>query len=158
MTNTRNGISLDQCRIASPCDVGWVNMKGDDRVRFCDRCGMNVYNLSALTRKDAEDLIRSKEGRMCVSIFRRTDGTILTADCPVGARLGRRMSLALTSFLAATIGLLLSTAGYLGVPSIVVVRLRDLEPFNRINRWLTPPTKGTTSINLGSRSDGVLVP
>jgi hypothetical protein len=61
-------------------------MHGDDRVRFCDYCQLNVYNISALSRSEAESLIASTEGRLCARLFRRVDGTVLTKDCPVGLR------------------------------------------------------------------------
>jgi hypothetical protein len=54
---------------------------------------MNVYNLSNMTKKDAEALILSTEGRLCVRYYHRADGTILTDNCPVGLRaLKRRVS------------------------------------------------------------------
>ncbi len=61
-------------------------MTGDDRVRHCQECKLNVYNLSEMTRKDAESLIARSEGRLCVRFYRRADGTILTRDCPRGLR------------------------------------------------------------------------
>lgn len=82
---------LDQIKIASPCQASWHEMQGDEHVRFCSECRRNVYNLSALNRQDAEDLIKDHEGELCVRFYRRADGTLLTADCPVGvcAALGR---------------------------------------------------------------------
>lgn len=77
---------LDDIRVASPCHERWDAMTGDEQARFCGSCKKNVYNLSAMTREAAEALVRSKEGDLCVRYFRRTDGTILTADCPVGVR------------------------------------------------------------------------
>jgi hypothetical protein len=61
-------------------------MIGSDRVRFCGRCNLNVYNLSAMTRNQAESLIAANEGRLCVRFYRRRDGSIITQDCPVGLR------------------------------------------------------------------------
>jgi hypothetical protein len=61
-------------------------MTGDIRVRFCDHCRLNVYNISELSRSEAENLITSSQGRLCTRLFRRADGTILTKDCPVGLR------------------------------------------------------------------------
>ena len=60
-------------------------MTGDDRVRFCAQCQKHVYNLSEMTAEAASDLIRAKEGQLCVRFYQREDGTVLTADCPVGA-------------------------------------------------------------------------
>src|SRR3982751_5984456 len=84
---------LDDVRVAAPCNAGWDNMVGTERVRFCGQCNLNVYNLSAMTKRDAEHLIAETEGRLCVRYYRRTDGTILTKNCPLGLRaLKRRLS------------------------------------------------------------------
>ena len=82
--------NIDRVRIATPCSISWEQMTGDNRVRFCDHCQLNVYNLSALSRVEAEKLIASTEGRLCARLFRRVDGTVLTEDCPVGLRVLRR--------------------------------------------------------------------
>jgi hypothetical protein len=76
---------LDQIRVASPCNADWDTMKGDHQVRFCGQCQKNVYNLSGMARAHAERLVQETEGRLCVRFYRRADGTLLTADCPVGA-------------------------------------------------------------------------
>lgn len=83
--------SLDDLRVAAPCDADWDGMKpvaADDgaRARFCGSCEKNVYDLSAMTRSDAMALIERHEGRCCVRFYQRTDGTVLTEDCPVGVR------------------------------------------------------------------------
>ena len=82
---------LDDLRVASPCKAEWSAMTGTDRVRHCGSCAKNVYNLSNLTRGEAEALIAASEGRpTCVRYYQRTDGTILLADCAVGAKRRRR--------------------------------------------------------------------
>jgi hypothetical protein len=75
---------LGNIRVASPCSANWDEMYGSERKRFCAGCKLNVYNLSDMTRQEAENLIVSSEGRLCVRLFRRADGTILTKNCPVG--------------------------------------------------------------------------
>lgn len=75
---------LDSIRIASPCPANWDEMFGGERKRHCGECKLNVYNLSNMTRREAEDLLINSEGRLCVRFFRRADGTILTKNCPVG--------------------------------------------------------------------------
>lgn len=81
---------LDNIRVASPCSAAWSGMTGDERVRHCGDCKKNVYNLSEMTRDEAEALIVEKEGRLCVRYYQRADGTILLKDCVVGARRKRR--------------------------------------------------------------------
>lgn len=84
---------LSHVRVAAPCRADWERMRGNERVRFCDECSMNVYNLSNMTKKDAEALVLSAEGRLCVRYYNRADGTILTKNCPIGLRgLKRRVS------------------------------------------------------------------
>lgn len=84
---------LDHVRIAAPCPADWDRMLGNERVRFCGQCSLNVYNLSGMTRSEAESLIAGTEGRLCLRFYRRRDGSIITKDCPVGLRaIGRRVS------------------------------------------------------------------
>jgi hypothetical protein len=86
---------LDQVRVASPCNASWDDMTGDDRVRFCGKCEKNVFNISAMPREDAEQLLRERVGgELCVRFYQRTDGTVLTEDCPVGVRKKRRRQIA----------------------------------------------------------------
>jgi len=67
---------------ASPCPASWEDMRGNDRVRFCETCKKNVYNFSSLTGEEAFQLLNENEGRLCAKLFRRWDGSILTSDCP----------------------------------------------------------------------------
>ncbi|MEQ1922013.1 MAG: hypothetical protein ABL952_05855 [Pyrinomonadaceae bacterium] len=75
---------LNSIQIASPCSADWNEMYGDDRKRHCGDCKLNVYNLSGMTKDEAEALVMNAEGRLCVRFYRREDGSILTQDCPVG--------------------------------------------------------------------------
>src|SRR5688572_438054 len=87
---------LDSVKVASPCDRDWNEMLGDDRVRYCLGCEKNVFNLSAMNRDEAEQLLQERVGKeLCVRFYQRADGTILTEDCPVGVKRKRRKKLAL---------------------------------------------------------------
>lgn len=90
---------LNNISIASPCSADWNEMVGSERQRYCGECKLNVYNLSGMSRRDAENLILSSEGRLCMRFYRRADGTILTKDCPVGWQaIKRRVSKAAAAF------------------------------------------------------------
>jgi hypothetical protein len=78
--------TLDSLQIASPCDALWDDMQGTPTVRACAQCEKNVYDISLLTRAEATALIQEKEGKLCVRLYRREDGTILTSDCPKGLK------------------------------------------------------------------------
>lgn len=81
---------LSNVKVAAPCSADWDGMIGNERVRFCGQCSRNVFNLSSMTKREAENLIEHTEGRVCIRFYRRTDGTVLTDNCPVGLRAIRR--------------------------------------------------------------------
>jgi len=84
---------IDNIRVASPCTANWEQMQGDDRVRHCDACNLNVYNLAAFTEAEIRALVANRKRRLCVRIYQRQDGTVLTQNCPVGLRaVTRRIS------------------------------------------------------------------
>lgn len=77
---------LDQITVASPCSADWNQMQGDDRSRYCGQCRLHVHDLSAMTTDEALALLRSASDRVCARFHRRSDGRVLTRDCPVGLR------------------------------------------------------------------------
>src|SRR2546423_10740717 len=105
---------LDSISVASPCRADWERMAGDERVRFCSECRLHVYNLSAMTRDEAEALVIEKEGILCAMFYRRTDGTVLTRDCPVGLRAARARFAAGVARIGAAAACLLASAAMLG--------------------------------------------
>ncbi|HTL29613.1 MAG TPA: hypothetical protein VL282_10335, partial [Tepidisphaeraceae bacterium] len=79
---------------------------------------LNVYNLSDMTRDEAEQLVSSREGRLCVRYCQRTDGGVVTRDCKGGLR--KRAVIAATIAASASIAFLaaaLSAAGMSFGPS-----------------------------------------
>lgn len=130
---------LDHIRIASPCPASWAAMAGDERVRFCLQCEKNVYNLSSMTKEAAEALIVEKEGRLCARFYQRADGTILTADCPVGLRAARWAAAKMAGAVAALLGILLPVGSAIGGGrSIWASRLRTVQPFKVVSEWMQP--------------------
>jgi hypothetical protein len=104
---------LENVHVASPCDVSWADMDGDSDVRHCSHCRKHVYNLSMMSRAEAEAVLaaaKASEG-ICVRFYRRADGTVLTDDCPVGARRHRFWR---RTYGIAAAGLLLAALGALG--------------------------------------------
>ena len=90
LASTMADMLLENLRIASPCPADWDKMDGDEQVRFCHLCQKSVYDVSALTRRQAEALLRRNGAGTCTRIYRRQDGTILTQDCPIGLAAIRR--------------------------------------------------------------------
>ena len=72
------GSLMNDFRIASPCPTTWESMAGDERVRFCTRCNLNVYNFAGMTGDEVRELMLRTEGRVCARLYRRADGTLWT--------------------------------------------------------------------------------
>jgi len=51
-------------RIEKPCSKNWDSLTGDDRKRFCEQCGLHVYNLSEMSRSEVSEFM-SIPGRKC---------------------------------------------------------------------------------------------
>jgi hypothetical protein len=114
---------LDYVRVAAPCDANWDSMFGDERVRFCAQCKLNVYNLSDMTKLEAERLIARTDGRLCIRYYMRRDGSILTNNCPVGLRkIKRRLSRVATA-----------------IGSTVISFLAGVGVYGLVNRDSSPP-------------------
>jgi hypothetical protein len=109
---TQTDVSLSNIRIASPCPADWAKMIGDERVRHCSECNLNVYNLSAMTEREVAKLIADHRGqRLCARFYRRADGTVLTHDCPWRLRaMARKASRAAATVLTAIMSVTLAFA------------------------------------------------
>ncbi len=71
-------------KISSPCPMRWENLTGDDRVRYCGRCQLNVYNLAEMGADEIESIFRTTKGRVCGRLYLRGDRTATLRDCPEG--------------------------------------------------------------------------
>ncbi|MBI4748612.1 MAG: carboxypeptidase regulatory-like domain-containing protein [Acidobacteria bacterium] len=64
---------LSQIQVKSPCTEDWNEMVGNDEVRFCSHCSKHVHNLSAMTRREAEELVLRSSGNLCIRYIRRPE-------------------------------------------------------------------------------------
>ena len=79
---------LDRVQIPKPCFADWERMVGTEQIRLCTECNKHVYNLSGMTRGEAEAVIASApRGRLCARLTRDANGTTVTADAPPGIHL-----------------------------------------------------------------------
>jgi hypothetical protein len=107
-------VTLDTLTVASPCSVSWNAMQGNGRVRHCGQCDKQVFNIDAMTRADAEALLAERGEGACVRFYRRFDGTILTADCPVGVRARVKVR----ALWAAAVTVMLGILSFLGLATL----------------------------------------
>ena len=71
-------------KLSYVCPIPWAELRGDERQRFCEKCGHSVTNLSELSA-DARAALLSKIGkeRLCVSFYRRLSGEYVTPEAPL---------------------------------------------------------------------------
>jgi hypothetical protein len=84
---------LNNITIPAPCTADWDSMIGNDQVRFCEHCSLDVHNLSLLTRNQAQQLVTRSKGRLCIRYHHDSTGRQITL--PVAQklhRIGRRVS------------------------------------------------------------------
>lgn len=92
---------LDLIQSPSPCSKNWDEMLGDELVRFCGGCEKNVYNLSAMTAREAHEFAAKNAGKVCIRYVREADGRVRTADAPLYKISGRAARLTAGVFGAA---------------------------------------------------------
>ncbi len=78
--------TIDDFAIDVPCPIPWSSMKGNNNVRYCKVCDLNVHNLSSMTENEVNAFLESNSDGVCVNLFRRPDGTIVTDRCPPALR------------------------------------------------------------------------
>ena len=92
-------IPLEQIEIPKPCPASWNKMRGTNVSRFCEHCQKHVYDLSAMPRSRAEQLVCQSAGDLCVRMKRAADGQVMTLDYRPSAT-ERRWSWKVWTFLA----------------------------------------------------------
>jgi hypothetical protein len=77
---------IDKFKTSGTCGMKWESMQGADRVRFCEKCQLRVYNFDGMDRAEAEEILLKHENKANATLYKRRDGTFLTSGCPVAAR------------------------------------------------------------------------
>ena len=92
--------------IKTPCTADWDSMIGDDRIRFCEHCNLNVNDLSQLTPKRVRRLVTKSKGRLCIRYQKRRDGSPIIKAVPAKLHtIGRRASRIAAGAFTATLSL-----------------------------------------------------
>lgn len=93
--------------VSSPCPKKWSQLVGNDRVRYCGDCKLNVYNLAVMKPAEIGALVRRTSGRLCGQLYVRGDRKATLRDCPTGRAgvLRRRIRKVASAFLVLAFGL-----------------------------------------------------
>ena len=66
------------------CPIRWDELQGDERERFCARCGHRVSNLSTMDASARAALLaRVGRERVCASFYVRLSGEYVTPEKPL---------------------------------------------------------------------------
>lgn len=84
--------TLERLRVSSPCNADWDAMTGNSEVRFCEHCSKHVHDLSAMTRREAEQLVAESNGRLCIRYRSSSNNRVITKDTPPMLHAIRRTS------------------------------------------------------------------
>lgn len=148
---TTRKTSLDRIEITSPCDADWDEMTGSEQIRYCTECNKYVYNLSAMTRRDAEELVATRRSQMCTRMIRDLNGGTITVDSLPPVRLLGRRPGPIASTVVTTI---LSIAPAVGAISQSPRASSHVYAQNESSRKASRPVSGTpTGAITGTVSD-----
>ena len=70
-----------ELKVSSPCPKSWDSLVGDDRVRYCGQCKLNVYNLADMSSEEVAEIVQKTEGRLCGRLYVRRDHTATVENC-----------------------------------------------------------------------------
>lgn len=100
-------------KVASPCPMLWDRLERTEAqgVRFCHECSKNVYNIIEMSEADLNTLLAdAKTGAsVCMRLYQRADGTVVTGDCPVGLKKVRQFWQRMKAGAAASLAILFSS-------------------------------------------------
>jgi hypothetical protein len=142
---------LETLQIPNPCSVGWQNMEGDDKTRFCRACNKPVFNLSAMTRQQAEALLAALRGNLCASLTRNENGMVVTTEAlpkslPRLHQISKRASSvagAVISAMMAVSPVMAAPAQRTGEPSAAIVLEHGQSPSQAKSEGATTKLSGT---------------
>jgi hypothetical protein len=111
--------SLRSITVTSPCLADWEQMTGNDQIRFCEHCSLQVHNISEMTYSRAARLVARSQGRLCVRYYRDSQGAAITKRPATRLhQIGRRTSRLAAGAFSATLSLATAAAqSPLGVQS-----------------------------------------
>ncbi len=162
--------AIKQAIVAEPCPAKWDDMIGDDKIRLCAQCNLNVHNTRMMTDEEVLQLVLDAASgkRVCARLYKRADGTLLTQNCPVGvSRLRERVKCA-AAWAAGALAFLVSTAvqaapGKQGAeqgkkPVFHGTVQTDTPGVTRVtNKPSATAAPAPTAVNIGGSFDGQMV-
>jgi hypothetical protein len=71
-------------KLSYACPIPWTDLRGDERARFCEKCGHTVVNFSELTAEARLKFLEDRGGeKLCATYYRRLSGEYVTPENPL---------------------------------------------------------------------------
>jgi hypothetical protein len=121
----------------------WEHLVGNDKIRYCGRCQLNVYNLAVMGKAEVENIFRTTKGRVCGRLYLRGDRTATLRECPQGRadKVRRRFLKAFAAVFVVVFALVcrnVARPDFSGFPQWVQTLVSWVEP--------EPPSRRTTVV------------
>lgn len=149
---------LRSLSIKTPCSARWEEMRGNEQVRFCQHCDLNVTDISHLTPQAAISLVLRSGGSVCLRIHRDPAGEVVTRSAPqrlhvITRRASRIAAGAFTAVMGLSATAYAQTSSTAAPPSIPTVAATAIRGAGRGNTWL----RGTVADTQGAVIPGATV-
>jgi len=86
-------IAITKYKKSSLCPLKWDDFSGTSRIRYCEKCQLQVYDFAKVELPQAEELVKNREDKDKFDFYKRVDGKFMTANCPVGRTRERNIML-----------------------------------------------------------------
>lgn len=71
-------------KLSFACPIPWSSLRGDEKARFCEKCGRTITNLSELSTEARAALLAQADGKeLCITYYRRLSGEFVTPENPL---------------------------------------------------------------------------
>jgi hypothetical protein len=87
-------VTIDKYKKGSPCPMKWDEFTGTERIRYCERCQLYIYNFDKVELPQAQEMVFKREEKKNCTFFKRPDGKFMTVNCPEGLKRKRGVIIA----------------------------------------------------------------
>jgi hypothetical protein len=71
-------------QLSYACPIPWSSLSGDEKSKFCQKCGRSITNFSELSEEARRTLLaNSGHQELCITYYRRLSGEFVTPENPL---------------------------------------------------------------------------
>lgn len=96
---------VDRLKIDFPCTADWNQMRGNERIRYCEECNKYVYDFARLPRRQVEEMMAASPGRICAKLTYKNNSLVFLDSKPRPRPESHRASPLAAAILTAMLGI-----------------------------------------------------